>query len=139
MKTVAFLYSSKIWLTVAFITPFLQCAIEFLKNPAAQVGEWLYYAVSVGLIFSIPSLFLFWLVTLNIKTVAFNQTLSKLLLTMAGIVLAVLLLYMAYRMPQFASAGPYLPIPYIIAVVAAIWMYELPELDGRRYTETANA
>jgi hypothetical protein len=139
MNTSTLLYSIKIWVAAAFIAPFLQCGIEFLSKPDFYAGYYIYIAVSTGVLLSVPSLILFWLTTLCMKKVACHATLVKLLLTMAGIVLAVLLVFLMANSHQFAVDIAYLPIPYTIAVVGLIWLFDLPVLDRQRYMETVNA
>ncbi|MBW4890960.1 hypothetical protein KXQ82_14630 [Mucilaginibacter sp. HMF5004] len=72
------------------------------------------------------------------KKIAFNAILSKLFLTMSGIVLTVLFIYFAQKFNEFVAEGLYMPIPYFISVVAVIWGYELPILDRQVYMETVN-
>jgi hypothetical protein len=139
MNTSTLLYSIKIWATAAFIAPFFQCCVDFFTKPDFFAGYYIYIAVSTGVILSIPCLVLFWLTTLCMKKVAAHEILAKLLLTMAGIVLAVLLVYLIANSHQFAVDPAYLIIPYVLSVVGVIWAFELPALDRQRYAETVNA
>ncbi|WP_295653855.1 hypothetical protein [uncultured Mucilaginibacter sp.] len=140
MNTSTIVYSIKIWFTTAFVAPFLQCCINYIVNPPDfDAGYYIYAAVSVGVVLAIPSAVLFWLSTKFTKKIAFHTGLSKLFLTMPGILLTLVLIYFAESMPLFAINKLSLPIPYIVTVVAAIWLYELPVLDKRRYYETVNA
>jgi hypothetical protein len=139
MNTRTFIYSVKIWATAAFIAPFLQCCIDFFVKPNFDPGYLIYSTVSMGVILSVPSLVLFWFTTLCMKKIAYNDTLAKLFLTMPGIILMVMLVYFAGKFQQFAAESAYLPIPYVIAIVAVIWAYELPVLDRERYYATVNA
>jgi hypothetical protein len=138
MNTATFIYSVKIWVTVAFIAPFLQCVIDVFTKPVFDPGYWISSAVSMGIILSVPSLVLFWLTTMCMKKIGRHQLLAKLFLTMPGIILAVLLIYFAGQFREFAG-DQYIAIPYIATIVGAIWLYELPVLNRKLYMETVNA
>jgi len=138
MNTRTFAYSIKIWVTVAFVAPFLQCCIDYFINPNFDAGYYIYAAISVGVVLAIPSAVLFWLSTKCTTKIAYHSGLSKLFLTMPGILLTTLLVCLAENFPLFAAERLFLPIPYILTVVGAIWLYELPVLDKRRYYETLN-
>lgn len=139
MKTNAFLYSSKVWLTAIFITPFVQYLIDSFTSPYGSNGFWVFYSVSIGVILAFPSLILFWLLMLCLKKLASITVLVKLLLTIAGILLSVLMFYFSSNQQQFSTESQYFPIPYLIIIVCSIWMYELPVLDSERYREQVNA
>ena len=76
---------------------------------------------------------------LCLKKLASITVLVKLLLTIAGILLSVLMFYFSSNQQQFSTESQYFPIPYLIIIVCSIWMYELPVLDSERYREQVNA
>jgi hypothetical protein len=139
MNTKTLIYSIKIWATVAFIAPFVQCCIDFFAKPNFDAGYFIYSAISMGVFLSIPSMILFWFTTLSMKKIAYSALLCKLFLTMPGMILTALLVYFEAKFQEFSTASAYLPIPYFVAIVVVIWSYDLPVLDRRVYMETVNA
>jgi hypothetical protein len=137
MKTNAFLYSLKIWVTTAILAPFLQCGVDLYNNkPDYDAGYWITTAGSMGVLLALPSIVLFWLTTLLFRKVAHRVVLLKLLLCLPGIAFSAVMMYLAQGYGEFVKEGPYLPIPYVGCTIVAIWLYEVPILNRKKYNET---
>ncbi len=138
MKTNAFVYSLKVWLTAAFVAPFVQSIIDLIRDHEASLSFGIFYSISTGAIIAIPNLILFWLFLMSIKNISSNNIFLKTCLTLVGIVLLTILLYVGRDIKQYTYGYEFLSIPFVVLVIGAIWLYDLPVLISNRYLKEVN-
>ena len=121
----AFIYSLKVWLTAVFITPLLLKLFWMIINESSgsnAVGALIIF----GGILSIPSVLLLFLTSLILISKAITVTSMKLILSLAGIILAYLPVWILNGR-QFALDSFMLNffVGYTVVVIAGIWVYKL--------------
>ena len=112
-------FSLSVWITSLLLGPFAYYLLQLIMEPQYHhhFGYSLYYTFA----FSLPSLILSILIVYLIRHISTNQTIQKIALSLAGVVLIATPLYLIDSGQQILEYS----IAYSSITVIAIWVYPL--------------
>jgi uncharacterized membrane protein YgdD (TMEM256/DUF423 family) len=115
------IYSLSVWITSLLLGPFAYYLLQLIMEP--QYPHHFRYGLIYAFVFSLPSLILSILVVYLIRNISISQTIKKMALSLAGIVLVATPLYLIDSGQQILEYS----IAYSSITVIAIWVYPLSQ------------
>jgi hypothetical protein len=125
MKTEAFTYCIKIWLSAAVIAPVIMWFADKISHSYGFQGslDYLFILLFSGLILSIPVLIAFWLLAICLLYTQLNKIFLKIILSLIAIYLVILpfLVLTENKFDVFCFL-----LPYLLVITSSIWFYQFP-------------
>ena len=130
------LYSLKIWLTSVVVGPALYGIFDaltrpnFLHNLTGVAGFYL-YSLPYGLILSIPSWLLFWLLLHSLNMLRWNWVTTRVLFSIVAVILTLAPFILLFGADDPAGNETFLawPMAYCFVLIAGIWFYKLRKVS----------
>jgi len=114
----SFIYSFRVWMTSFFLGPLVYYPVQLIMEP--QYPHRFGYGLSALIfLFSLPSFILSIFIVALVRAITINQFNRKLILSIAGILLTAMPLYLLGWKQQFTEYT----IVYGSIVVIGIWFY----------------
>ncbi|WP_461450132.1 hypothetical protein [Mucilaginibacter sp.] len=117
----ALIYSLKVWLTSLLLGPMLYYPVQTIIEP--QYPHQFHYDVKYGFYFSMPSFIVSIIAVVIVKHLSTTLVVKKLLLSVAGVVLAALPFYILKG--SWVQQGTEYLLAYGSITLIAIWVYKL--------------
>lgn len=117
-----FAYSTKVWLTSAFIAPLLMALFAVITDPKSELVFIIPFMIGFGLLFSIPNWILLIISVWQINKFDFPNEEKKTIISFIAFFLTLGLFVFIF---QGESDFMGFSIPYIIVLIFGIWKYEL--------------
>lgn len=112
-------YSFSVWTTSLLLGPFAYYLLQLIMEP--QYPHYFRYDLIYAFAFSLPSLILSVLIVYLIRNISTSQTIQKIALSLAGVALTAIPLYLIDSGQQILEYA----IAYSSIIVIAIWVYPL--------------
>lgn len=128
-------YSIKVWLFTVIVSPLLLFLILGLIINSAKwnsiLDSWMMigFMMMYGLVLSIPSMFLFWLIQRQLKN-NLNENKTKLILSVYSFFSVWITFYIFDR--GFVERGfqqIFWVVIYSLTIVIGVWIFKLPKLE----------